>query len=66
MELVHVVLAELVVEELISRINQRVLGIDAGEHQRPWVCRREEDRVDREQRMNGPHYLGLEGGATKA
>jgi hypothetical protein len=41
LELVDVVLAKLIVEELISHTHQRFLGKDAGEQQRPRVCRGE-------------------------
>jgi hypothetical protein len=46
LELVDVVLAELIVEELISHTDQRLLGVYPGWQQRPGICRSEEDGVD--------------------
>lgn len=59
LELEDVVLAELIVEELIGHTDQRLLGVYPGEQQRPWICRSEEDGVDRKHCMDGPYDLGL-------
>src|SRR6187200_3678449 len=59
LKLVHVVMAELVVNELIGHIDEWIFGECAGEQQRSRVCRGEEDGVDRKQRMDGPQYFRL-------
>jgi hypothetical protein len=46
-----VVLAELIVEELISHTQQRLLGKDASEQQRPRVCCGKKNGVDGKQSM---------------
>jgi hypothetical protein len=64
LELVDVVLTELVGEELISHIDQWLLGKGASEQQRPRVSRGKEDGVDGKQSMDGPHHFSVKRSAT--
>jgi hypothetical protein len=57
LEFVDIVLAELIVEKLISHTGQRLFGEYPGQQQRPGVCRGDEDPVDGKQRMDGSHYF---------
>jgi hypothetical protein len=44
---------------LISHTQQRLLGKDAREQKRPWVCRGKKNGVDGKQSMDGPHHFSL-------
>lgn len=66
LKLVHIVMAELIVNELIGHIDEWIFGERAGEQQRSRVCRGEEDGVDRKQRMDGPHYFCLKRRAAQS
>jgi len=66
LEFVDIVLAELIVEKLISHTDQRLFGEYPGQQQRPGVCRGDEDRVDGKQRMDGPHYFSLKCGTAQS
>ncbi len=66
LELVDVVVAELVGQELGRRRGQRVLGGRAGEQQRARVGGGEEDGIDRQQGVEEPHHLGPKCRAAQA
>jgi hypothetical protein len=66
LELVDVVLAELIVEEPISHTDQRLLGKDASEQQRPRICCGKKNGVDVKQSMDGPHHFSLKRWAAQS
>ena len=64
LELVDVLLTELVGEELISDIDQWLLGKGASEQQRARISRGQEDGVHGKQGMHGPYRFSLKGSAA--
>src|SRR5512133_2862764 len=65
LKLIDVLLTEFIVEELICDVEQRLFSKHPGEQQRPWVCLGKENRVDRKQRVEASHDVGLKGRAKQ-